>query len=142
MNRKTEDRRLIRKYGITLVEREAMEAECGNKCEICGKPPGKNRLSVDHDHKIAKIKFKLERSIEEFSYSETYTITFSEKFDCVEFIGTKKDTREWVKRFLKHKSVRGLLCWRCNSGLQKYSDRPELFDNAAKYLRKFKEKNV
>lgn len=31
-------------------------------------------------------------------------------------------------------SVRGLLCWRCNKGLQCFSDRPELLERAALYL--------
>lgn len=31
--------------------------------------------------------------------------------------------------------VRGLLCWRCNKTLALFFDRPELFQNAADYLR-------
>jgi hypothetical protein len=30
--------------------------------------------------------------------------------------------------------VRGLLCWRCNRGLQQYSDRPAILRDAASYL--------
>lgn len=30
--------------------------------------------------------------------------------------------------------IRGLACWRCNTGLQRYSDKPDILRNAAKYL--------
>ena len=31
--------------------------------------------------------------------------------------------------------VRGLLCYRCNSAIARFSDRPELLESAARYLR-------
>jgi len=36
------------------------------------------------------------------------------------------------------KVVRGLLCWKCNRGLQYFRDKPELFYKAAKYLERSK----
>lgn len=39
----------LRNYGITLAEYEDKLLAQRGVCEVCGKPPGKLRLSVDHD---------------------------------------------------------------------------------------------
>ena len=41
---------LKRKYGISLNDLKRMEAEQGFKCAICGQPPCKLGLMVDHNH--------------------------------------------------------------------------------------------
>lgn len=38
-------------YKITPQEYEALSAAQGGMCALCGKPPGKRRLAVDHNHK-------------------------------------------------------------------------------------------
>ncbi len=52
------DRRLIRVYGITLPEYEAIMKLQKGVCWICKKPPkkGGHRLSVDHLHSIGERK--------------------------------------------------------------------------------------
>jgi hypothetical protein len=50
------DWHLAKRYGISSVEYDAMlEEQCG-VCAICGKPPKKNRLHVDHDHDTGRIR--------------------------------------------------------------------------------------
>jgi len=43
-----------RKYGITLEQYDTMLAAQGGVCAICGRPPKKNRLAVEHDHGPSK----------------------------------------------------------------------------------------
>lgn len=38
-------------YSMTLAEYELKLAAQGGVCRLCGTPPKKNRLCVDHDHK-------------------------------------------------------------------------------------------
>jgi hypothetical protein len=73
------------KYGITYEDYDRMLLQQNGVCAICGTPPKKNRLAVDHCHK------------------------------------TKK--------------VRGLLCFRCNYGLNWFQDNPERFTRASAYLK-------
>lgn len=43
-------------YGITLDAYRTMVAKCGNVCEICKRPSGSRRLSVDHCHKTGTLR--------------------------------------------------------------------------------------
>lgn len=45
-----------RRYGITLVEYDVMLAGQDGNCALCGEPPKKIRLSVDHDHDTGAIR--------------------------------------------------------------------------------------
>lgn len=47
-------RALKQLYGITPEQYEAMLAIQGGGCRLCGRPPKKKRLSVDHDHGPSK----------------------------------------------------------------------------------------
>jgi hypothetical protein len=55
-------RHLMREYGITLQEYNAMEVQQGSVCAICKQPETqerngvKYRLAVDHCHKTGKIR--------------------------------------------------------------------------------------
>jgi hypothetical protein len=42
-------------YQITEEQYQAILAYQGGVCYICGKKPGRKRLSVDHDHALAKL---------------------------------------------------------------------------------------
>lgn len=44
------------RYGITVEERDAMEAQQGGLCAICQKPPKSGRLCIDHDHETKKVR--------------------------------------------------------------------------------------
>ena len=47
---KARARRLLRNYGITPEEYDALDKAQGGGCAVCRRPPKKLRHSVDHDH--------------------------------------------------------------------------------------------
>jgi len=47
---------LMRKFGITLEQYEAMLEAQGGVCAICGRAPGDISLHVDHDHSTGRIR--------------------------------------------------------------------------------------
>jgi len=47
---------LRRNYGLTPVEYNKLLVGQNNSCAICGKPPYKVRLSVDHSHISNKVR--------------------------------------------------------------------------------------
>ncbi len=53
---KARDYILQKKYGISLTEYNRMLAEQHGVCAICGKPPKKYRLSLDHNHVTGEIR--------------------------------------------------------------------------------------
>jgi hypothetical protein len=56
--RKAEERDayLRRTFGITQADYDALLERQGGGCAICGKPPGKISLHVDHDHETGEIR--------------------------------------------------------------------------------------
>ncbi len=48
--------RLIREYGISLVEYDKMLVAQEGVCAICGRPDPKRRLTVDHCHLTGKVR--------------------------------------------------------------------------------------
>lgn len=51
------DRHLRHQYGITLVDYDAMLAEQGGGCAVCGVPSsGDRKLSVDHCHTSGRVR--------------------------------------------------------------------------------------
>ena len=44
------------RYGVTPEWVDVYTAEVGNRCELCGAPPQKNRLHLDHCHDTGKIR--------------------------------------------------------------------------------------
>jgi Recombination endonuclease VII len=50
--------RLLRKYGITFEQYEALQEKQGHVCAICGMPEQvyESLLSVDHDHDSGKVR--------------------------------------------------------------------------------------
>jgi hypothetical protein len=51
-----ERKRSLARYGLTLSDRADMEAACKGLCEMCGGPPGKKGLCVDHDHETCRVR--------------------------------------------------------------------------------------
>jgi Recombination endonuclease VII len=131
-----------RKFGWTLEEVNALDAKQNHVCAICHRPPGKVRLSLDHDHFFDRIKIFIER-LRDWSFAAFLNETDA---SAIAIGATRKEVRKNAKRVLRRRSVRGLLCLRCNKGLQMFEDSKaplspaERFDNAAKYLRQFQGK--
>src|ERR1039457_4157337 len=50
----TRDQRLVKEYGITVAQYDAMLVRQGGSCAICRKPPTGRRLAVDHAHDETK----------------------------------------------------------------------------------------
>ena len=43
-------------YGVTVEEYNLMLGHQGGVCALCGRPPGKKPLAVDHDHETGKVR--------------------------------------------------------------------------------------
>jgi hypothetical protein len=139
MNIKAINARLEKSYGITLDEYNQLLKSQDGVCAICKRPPKKNMLSVDHDHKFNKIKGFVAK------YGVKYEAIPTGKF--WEFIkltpnkgiigATRKEALEKFRAFFKRRSIRGLLCMRCNRSLQMMCDDPVRLRRAADYLELF-----
>jgi hypothetical protein len=53
---RAERRREAARYGISAADQEAMLEAQGHVCALCRRPPGKKRLSVDHDHVTGRVR--------------------------------------------------------------------------------------
>lgn len=60
---RSRERRLVREYGLSLAEKQAMEDAQGGGCAICGRKPDLERprtvrgtLHVDHDHNTGRVR--------------------------------------------------------------------------------------
>jgi len=128
------DLRLRKTYNITLKDYEYLAALNGGGCWICGAVPATRRLHVDHDHGWKKVKIEAAKYEEQWSASAKYN---DDVFICVQ--PKRSLAVRGAKRMLLRSSIRGLLCYQHNAGLQKFSDTPAWLDSAASYLRGFQE---
>lgn len=135
MDDKDTDRRLRRTYGISLGEYNQMLAEQGGCCAICKKPPTGRRLHVDHDHRVQRGKVYPPVKRPDKTWSVVFQTPRADFF--VTGLKTRSEAKRIAKDALTRMSVRGALCWQCNTGLQKWRDNPDHLEAAAKYLRKF-----
>lgn len=53
---KARNHRLVKRYGITVRQYDAMVLAQSGKCKICFRPPRTRRLSVDHNHKTGRVR--------------------------------------------------------------------------------------
>jgi hypothetical protein len=129
-------------FNLTLAEYVERLEQQGKVCKICGRPPGKNRLSVDHDHKADRVKIIVVKT----KFGQSFYACSQYKGRLYEAFGTNRDmAKTLVRRDMRHDSIRGLLCFLCNGGIQHFEDskaplKPaERFDAAAKYFREFED---
>ena len=128
---KATDARLQKSYNRNLAWYDKQLKEQGGGCSICFRPPGTRRLHVDHDHSWKKI--KVEAKQHPLSKNWRASAVYLGK----EYVsgGAKKSLAiKSVKRMMLRDSVRGLLCYTHNAGLQKFQDDPDLLRSAAVYL--------
>ena len=133
----------LKKFGWTLAEVNSLSERQGHVCAICRRPPGERRLSLDHDHAYDRVKIAIQK------FGTMWEAVAASKelgFYRNAVMPTRKLAKEILKRQLRRLSVRGLLCLRCNKGIQMFEDSKaplspaERFDNAAKYFRDFHQK--
>jgi hypothetical protein len=137
------DKYYWKKFGWTFAEIDALEQRQNRVCAICHRPPGKVRLSVDHDHAYDRVKLYIER-LPDWSWA---AFTDPETASAIAIGESRKEARRMGRFWLRRKSVRGLLCFRCNRGIQLFEDSKaplspcQRFDNAAAYFRQFQSKS-
>jgi len=134
--RVAKDKRLQKLYGITLEDYEDRLTRQGGCCAICGSKPGTKSLSVDHDHKWKYFKIVVNQISDDRFIAKLGGCSTPTYVSLRGHGRTKKEARDRLKGLLKRASVRGLLCFSCNSGLRKYRDNPEYLTSAASYLRR------
>lgn len=139
---KAADTRLKRVRGIDLSEYDKLEAEYNHCCWICGRKVAEDkRLSVDHDHRFDKYKYLAVKDL-----SGKWTCRAESKVPipgpymsvwCDELFNTSKEAKDNLKRYIKRKAIRGVLCYRCNRGLAFWRDSIKNMQSAAEYLQTY-----
>lgn len=122
---------LMEEYGMTGADYATMMLEQGGACKCCGQIPTGKPLHVDHDHRIASRKIKVKEIVPGVFKA------FIEGFEKVFEGSCAGDLKLIAKAWLLRKSVRGLLCWKCNEGLRAFKNRADVCRNAGKYLDDF-----
>lgn len=127
------------KYGETQAEYDAEFKKQGKKCVICGRKKKTVALHRDHNHAIAQLPVKVEKTKDGRwrAYNEKYGYAYTSR--------SKKNARREVLRRLRRKSRRGVICWHCNSGLKKWQQKggwidPQHLRNAADYMERWQKK--
>ncbi len=120
-----------RTYGITLVFYDAELAKQGGVCKICLRPPKQRRLAVEHDHRILRFKIRVKRFVGECLFVATIAEhSVDLKFEA----GSAAGARKAAKLHLMRESFRGLVCHRCNRGIQFFNDCAARLRRAADYV--------
>ena len=135
------DKRLRKLYGRTLAEYNYMLKEQQGLCAGCLKPPVNVSLSLDHDHRYKYLKLIVQDG---FPFTDrkfvAYTKCGLQVYDsCLGKGDTARAAKRDLRVQLKWASGRGLLCYFCNVGIQKFRDNPDNLERAAAYLRRHQE---
>lgn len=120
---------LQKTYNISLAEFQSM-ADDG--CMGCGAFGKTRSLHVDHDHALARKKIKAYwdgggwwAMCDELPWLKSSWS--SKKYDAIRVL----------KQRIKRLSVRGVLCFSCNSALKKLRDSADIAEKLARYLRHY-----
>jgi len=129
------DKYLQKKFEITEAEYDEQLKKQGGGCKICGKPPTGKALHVDHDHAVERQKV----------YSKKSPVGGWSAWagDGTQYFTTaalKSVAISRIRKCLKKLSVRGILCWKCNTSLKKFNDNPVLMQNSAVYILSYLQK--
>lgn len=102
------NKNLWKLYRMTPEEYAQRSMEQGGRCKCCGALPVTTDLQVDHDHRVAKMKVKVNRKGGTF-------LAFAVGMPNLICDGaTKEEAIASVRTELLRRSVRGLICWKCN----------------------------
>lgn len=129
---KATDQRLQKTYNKSLKWYNEQLKKQNYGCGICGRPAGERRLHVDHDHSWKKVQIETGKHEGKWTASAEYNGNIYVSFSVKKSLAVRD-----LKRQLLGASVRGLLCYTHNAGLQKFQDNPEFLKQAAGYLEKF-----
>ena len=137
------DRYLRKNFLISEDEYLKALRKNGGVCSVTGNPPTTKSLAVDHDHKIERWKI-ISRKTEDGEWlSWPQGAREDELLECPKrLVFCEKDrlkqiSRAKVKARLKRLSVRGILCWKANTGLKKWDDNPGDMRRAAEYIENY-----
>jgi hypothetical protein len=124
---------LRREHGITLYEYNEMDRKQHYRCKLCKRPPKNLPLAVDHWHWLAR------RKVVSSKRGKCWVAEVPELWKVgIKIRETHKIRKKAIKAaklYLRRLSVRGLLCWACNTGLRKYFDNSRALFRAAKYMK-------
>ena len=133
------DKYLRKNFEITEEEYKAQLVKQFSGCRICGKTHNKKGeplvFSVDHDHAVEKSKILSTKLNTEKAWYAWSIICPS-----VNAKGrTKSEAMALVRKGLKRLSVRGILCWKCNTALKKFNDDAWLMNKSSEYIERYRE---
>lgn len=131
---------LIKKYNLTVVEYDQIVMAQGGVCRCCGKPAVNQDLHVDHEHRVATTKVRCRAIAGQWVATTELGGEFTHPTDKAAAVLA-------AKRWLLRKSIRGLLCWKCNMLLLAVRRHAggrdeEILLSAQKYLADFRAKLV
>ena len=128
------DKYLRQKFEITEAEyNRALELQ-GGHCKGCSFIPTTRALHVDHDHTVAGLKIEsVKHGREWVAWPKGYGDDDGRLgFQCHDRL--KSVALKQVRRKLLRLSVRGLVCWHCNSALKKLRDDKDIANRLSLYL--------
>jgi len=117
---RAQDKRIQKKFGITLADRNERIRQQGNKCKICGGPlDAYGPPNIDHFHFfVAAFRHTWTERMPAINL-KWYAQGYDElrRVICVKHARTREAAIADVKRELMPWSIRALLCFKCNRGL-------------------------
>ena len=131
------DKYLRSKFERTEEEYNTVLASQGGVCRICRTPPGSRSLHLDHDHTIASRKINSEKINGQWSAWPSGEMMSDSPLNFIEKAKTKPAALAKVRKRLKRLSSRGILCWKCNTGLKKWQDNAMWLLEASKYITRY-----
>lgn len=142
---------LKKTYGISLDEHNKLLESQGGLCGICReqRKEGAKNFAVDHDHKA--LYFRIDSKKENGIWTALLSTEQDENCYCAPSYymratmhsgKTKSEAIRSLRKELKRLSVRGLLCFKCNTLLRKLYDSARIAHNASIYLARHQTEGV